>query len=113
MAQQLERRRGEREKYVVLRLYARMLSAMGYVALVGGVLFAILVMLFADVPVPLRVSNAFVSLVLGGVYFVVVRATAQAIYLLFDVARNSKVSRELLEKTGAGAVPQPKPAPGD
>jgi len=112
MHQSFERRRAEREKYLVLRVYARLLTGLGYVVLVGGVLFAVLVLVFAEVPMQLRISNAFTALVMAAVYFVIVRATAQAIYLLFDVARNSKASRELLEKTAAPA-PQPKPAPGD
>ncbi|MBI4467260.1 MAG: hypothetical protein HY656_07530 [Acidobacteria bacterium] len=124
MQQQFERRREEREKYLVLRLYARVVSGLSYTAAVVGPLFAVLVIAFGDMPVPLRISNAFLALVMGGVYFVILRATAQAIYLLFDVARNTKTSRELLEKAGAPgtapspprpapAVPQPKPAPGD
>ena len=116
--QSIERRHVEREKYLVLRVYARVLSVLGYGSLVVGTLFALLVVAFAEVPVPLRISNAFLALMLGGVYFIVLRSTAQAIYLLFDVARNSKTTRELLEKTSAAAAapppsPQPRPAPGD
>lgn len=110
----VERRRPGREKYLVLRFYARLLSALGFVGLVAGVLFAVLAILYADVPMQLRFSNAFAAVVLGAVYFIIVRATAQAIYLLFDVARNSKASRELLEQTGAAPTdPQSKPASGD
>ncbi len=114
--QTIERRHVEREKYLVLRVYARVLSVLGFGSLVVGTLFAVLVVAFADMPVPLRVSNAFLALMLGGVYFIILRSTAQAIYLLFDVARNSKTTRELLEKTSAAAAPpspQPRPAPGD
>jgi len=116
MQPQQERRRAEREKYLVLRVYARVLSVLGYGAMVVGALFALLVVAFAEVPVPLRISNAFLALMLGGVYFIILRSTAQAIYLLFDVARNSRASRELLEKSSAPApppAPQPRPAPGD
>ncbi|OFV84897.1 MAG: hypothetical protein A2620_06985 [Acidobacteria bacterium RIFCSPHIGHO2_01_FULL_67_28] len=101
---------------MVLRVYARVLSVLGYGALVVGTLFALLVVAFAEMPVPLRISNAFLALMLGGVYFIILRSTAQAIYLLFDVARNSRTTRELLEKSGAPAPPpspQPRPAPGD
>ncbi len=117
MQPQQERRHVEREKYVVLRFYARVLSVLGYGALVVGTLFALLVVAFAEVPLPLRISNAFLALAMGGVYFIILRSTAQAIYLLFDVARNSRTSRELLEKSGAAATPppalQPRPTPGD
>lgn len=111
----IERRHTEREKYLVLRLYARVLSVISYVVLVGMELFAVLVIPLANAPIPERVSIAFTSAIMGGVYFVILRATAQAIYLLFDVARNSKTTRELLEKTSAAAAPtsQPRPAPGD
>jgi pilus assembly protein TadC len=118
MQPQQERRHAEREKYLVLRFYARVLSVLGFGSLAVGTLFALLVVAFAEMPVPLRISNAFVALLLGGVYFIILRSTAQAIYLLFDVARNSKASRELLEKTRPSApapapTPQPRPAPGD
>lgn len=114
MQPDFERRRSEREKYLVLRLYARLLTWMGYIALVGGTLFAALVIPLAEEPMPARIFTAFVSAVSGVIYFLILRATAQAIYLLFDVARNSKASRELLEKAGgAAAAAAPKPAPAD
>ena len=116
MQAQEDRRRVEREKYRVLRFYARVLSVLGFGSAVVGTLFAVLVVAFAELPIPLRISNAILALALGAVYFIILRSTAQAIYLLFDVARNSKTTRELLEEKGAGAATpsaQPRPAPGD
>lgn len=117
MQPEIERRHREREKYLVLRLYARVLSGLGYGSATVGLLFGVLIFFFGDMPVPLRISNGFISLLLGATYFLILRATAEAIYLLFDVARNSKAIRETLEKPAAAApptaVPQPRPVPGD
>ena len=116
MQQDIERRRREREKYLVLRFYAKVLSLLSYIALVIGTLFAILVIPFAEEPMPVRISAAFTAVVMAGVYFVTLQSTAQAIFLLFDVARNTKTSREILEKANpavAPTPPPPKPAPGD
>lgn len=118
MPAEYERRHREREKYLVLRFYAKVLSILSYAALVIGTLFAILVIPFAEEPMPVRISAAFTAVVMSGVYFVTLQSTAQAIYLLFDVARDSKISREMLAKAPAPAAapaapPQPKPAPGD
>lgn len=115
MPAEFERRRREREKYLVLRFYAKVLSLLSYLALAIGTLFAILVIPFAEEPMPVRMLSAFTAVVMSAVYFVTLQSTAQAIYMLFDVARNSKISREILEKANpaAGSPPQPKPAPGD
>lgn len=108
------RRRRDREKYLILRFYARVLSLLAYAGVVVGLVFAVLVIFFAELPLALRLSNALVSVGAGAVYFVILRATAEAIYLLFDVARHSRASRELLERAGAtAAAPPPRTGPGD
>ncbi len=97
----IERRRdADREKYLALRFYARALSILGFGAAAVGVIFALLIIFYAEASDELRYSRALLSALLGGVGYIILRATAQAIYLLFDLARNTRASREALEKAG-------------
>ncbi|MFQ5724616.1 MAG: hypothetical protein ACE5G6_08980 [Terriglobia bacterium] len=101
MGEVYERRRHlQREKYLVLRFYAKLLSLLGFGAAAVGVLFGVLVLLYAEADDKLRYSRALLSGLLGGLSFVILRATAQVIYLLFDVARLARANQEALEKAG-------------
>ncbi|MDA2912414.1 hypothetical protein MYX77_00380 [Acidobacteriia bacterium AH_259_A11_L15] len=94
------RRQPERGKYLILRFYAKLLSFLGFGAAVVGVVFGVLIVLYAEADDKLRYSRALLSVLLGGLTFVILRATAQVIYLLFDVARLARANQEALEKAG-------------
>lgn len=111
MEQFADRRRREREKYMVLRFYAKTLSVLSYFSLII-VLFASLVLLFGEMSLLQRIFYSVLMLLGAGTYFVILQSTAQAIYLLFDVARNSKASRDMLEKTALGTAASSPPASG-
>lgn len=108
-----ERRRQQREKYVVLRFYAKMVSWLSFIGLGVALLFGLLVIVYGEMPASQRFWYGFISAAGGLIYFVLFRAAAEAIYLLFDVARHSRASRELLEKAQSAAGPaRPDPAQG-
>ncbi|MFQ5816996.1 MAG: hypothetical protein ACE5H2_03440 [Terriglobia bacterium] len=94
-----ERRRTEREKYGALRALAQLNRFYSYTSLVLGILAAAMVMAFAEMPGPAKLIFVFVFLLSGGFGFFHLQAQAQMIYILFDIARNSRVSCELLEQT--------------
>ena len=96
-----ERRRTEREPYGTLRALAQLQMFSSYASLVLGILGAAIVMVFAPVPGPAKLIGVLIFLLSGGLGFFHLRAQAQTIYLLFDIARNSRMSRELLEKAPA------------
>lgn len=102
-----EKRRSDREKYTVLRFYAKLLSVLSYFFLTLGATVAVVLALVGPGLPAQRLAMGFLSLVAGGLYYVLLQAGAQAIYLLFDMARNSKATRTLLEQAGphAQAVP--------
>lgn len=91
-----ERRRlgAERYKYLVLRLYARMLKWSSIFVLVVSVVSGMVIILFALPPAPARFSNGFLMMGAGTAYFVVARGMAEILYLLLDVARNTHARRE-------------------
>ncbi len=97
------RRQGNgRERYPALRLYAKVINLTGFVGLVVGVVFAVLVLLFAEESLPQRVAHSAMALGAAAVYFIVVRAAAEIFFLLLDVARNLNATRDLVEKQVAG-----------
>jgi hypothetical protein len=102
------RRRGSRrEKYPVLRLYTRVISLSSFVVLVMGVLFGVLVMLYAEQPLRTRLGNGLTAIGLGFAYFVIARSVAEVLYLLLDVARHTRASREILEELGGRKQEKP------
>jgi len=97
------RRQGDgRERYPALRLYAKMINLTGFAGLVVGVIFAVLVLLFAEEPLLDRVAHSAMALGAAGACFIVVRAAAEIFFLLLDVARNLNATRDLVEKQMAG-----------
>ncbi|MFQ5927094.1 MAG: hypothetical protein ACE5MH_06630 [Terriglobia bacterium] len=96
-----ERRRTEREQYGTLRALAKLHSFSSYTSLVLGILAAAAVMVFASWPGPGKLAVVLICLLAGGMGFFALRAQAQLIYILFDIARNSRLSHELLEKVPA------------
>ena len=93
-----ERRRTEREQYVALRLLAKAHSFSAFASLVLGILAAAIVVAFSDEPGPAKLAGVLIFLLAGGLGFFHLRAQSQVIFMLFDIARNSRMSRELLEK---------------
>ncbi|MBI4461379.1 MAG: hypothetical protein HY653_00590 [Acidobacteria bacterium] len=96
-----ERRRMEREEYGALRALAKLQSFSSYASLALGVLAASILVAFAPLPGPAKLAGLLICLLFGGVLYFFLRAQAQMIYILFDIARNSRASRERLEKMPA------------
>lgn len=96
-----ERRRTEREQYGILRALAKLQIFSSYLALGLGILGAAIVVAFTPIPGPAKLAALLIFLLSGGLLYFHLRAQAQMIYILFDIARNTRVSRELLEKTPA------------
>jgi hypothetical protein len=53
-------------------------------------------------PLELKITLVIGFAVLGAIYFLIMRATSQAMYILFDIAANSKRILELLEAERQG-----------
>lgn len=98
MSPEERRRRGNnREKYPVLRFYAKIVNLSSLVVATVGVVFAALIAIYAEQPPLERATSALIALGVALFYFVVARGTAEMIYLLVDVAQNARITRELLE----------------
>ncbi len=97
-----ERRRTEREEYATLRALARLQGLTGYASLGLGILGAAVVVSLADLPGPAKLAATLILLLAGWFGYFLLRAQAQMIYILFDIARNSRISRERLEGPPAG-----------
>lgn len=94
-----ERRRPSRDLYPELRFYARVLTLTARVLVLVGALWVAVVLLGDGYPLD-RVVKA-IPLVTGTAFaYLMMRAGTQAIYLLFDVARNMKAIREEMQKPG-------------
>lgn len=93
-----ERRQSEREEYGTLRALAKLQSFGSYLSLALGILFAGIWVGFMGVPGPIKLAGLLIFLLSGGLVFFHLRAQAQMIYILFDIARNSRMSREFLDR---------------
>ncbi len=96
-AQEGRRLEPERASYQDIRVYARMVTWSSFVVLVLGAVLGVLIILFGAQPLWTRVSNGFWAMVGGGVYFILARASADILYLLLDMARNSYLSKKQTE----------------
>jgi hypothetical protein len=96
-----ERRHSERDDYATLRALARLQGLTGYASLGLGILGAAVVVAFAGLPGPAKLAATLILLLAGWFGYFLLRAQAQMIYILFDIARNTRLSRELLERPSA------------
>ncbi|MCH7566917.1 MAG: hypothetical protein IH787_04570 [Nitrospirae bacterium] len=96
-AQERRRLGPERRSYQDIRVYARMVTWSSFVVLVLGAVLGVLIIWFGAQPLWARVSNGFWAMVAGGVYFILARASADILYLLLDMARNSYLSKKQTE----------------
>ena len=101
-----ERRRlgRKRRNYPALRLYAKMMSWSSVAMLVVGIVLGVLMIVLAEQPLSRGLSNGFLVIAAGALYFIVARGVAEILYLLLDVARNSSAS---------GAAPADTPSNSD
>ncbi len=95
--QERSRLRTERPSYQSIRVYARMVTWSSVVVLILGAVLGVLIILFGAQPLWTRVSNGFWVMAAGGVYFIFARASADILYLLLDMARNSYLSKKQTE----------------
>lgn len=93
------RRAGRRERpYIELRTMAKVYAVM---APVGGaaILFAMGFSLYARVQtIHTMVLGAVMVLLLAFVYYLIMKAASQCIYILFDIAGSARRVRELVEQ---------------
>ena len=100
--QERSRLRAERPSYQGIRVYARMVTWSSVVVLILGAVLGVLIILFGAQPLWTRVSNGFWVMGAGGVYFILARASADILYLLLDIARNSYLSKKQPEGPARG-----------
>ncbi|MFQ5778104.1 MAG: hypothetical protein ACE5IP_08860 [Terriglobia bacterium] len=108
MQQRVERRKTERQRYRVLRAHAKMLSYESYTGLVAGVFVAGVLFAYVEEVFVVRFGFAFLTLLASAAYFRFARAHAQVIYILFDIAHNTRVNREALERMRPEAPAEPQ-----
>ena len=101
-----ERRRlgTKRRHYPALRLYAKMMSWSSVAMLVVGIVLGVLMIVFAEQPLSRGLSNGFLVIAAGALYFIVARGVAEILYLLLDVARNSFASGSAPADTPSSAA---------
>ena len=92
-AQERRRLGSRREKYPVLRFYTRVISFSSFVVLGVGVVFGVLVILYAEQGPRERLWNGLATIGISVLYFVLARATAEVLYLLLDVARHLRTTQ--------------------
>lgn len=91
---------GRQRPYRALRLLAKLYSIFAPVVLIVMVLVG-LVGLIRDAPVAEKVGSSAGLFLLGGLYYLLMTALADAIYILFDIARDTRQLREVAEEQQA------------
>ena len=95
-----KRRPGGRDRpYQVLRVVAKLYAILAPFVLVGMILVG-LAGLMRAVPFTEKVGSALGLILLAGLYYLLMRAISEAIYILFDVAKNVHRIRQLLDPHG-------------
>lgn len=84
---------GRKRPYLALRVLAKVYSILAPVILAIMILVG-LASLIREAPLAEKVSSSIAILVAGSIYYLVMKAISQAIYLLFDIARNTGRSAE-------------------
>ena len=92
-----KRRRGGRERpYRALRFLAKLYIVLAPVVLVLMLLVS-LAGLVREAPFTEKVGSSLGLIVLGGMYYLLMKSVGQAIYILFDIAGNTRMVREAVE----------------
>jgi hypothetical protein len=93
------RKTGLRERpYVELRTMAKVYAVMAPVG-AAAILFAMGFSLYARVQtIHTMVLGGIIVLLLALVYYLIMKAASQSIYILFDIAGNASRVRELMEQ---------------
>jgi len=84
---------GRQRPYTALRVLAKVYSILAPVILVIMILVC-LAGLTREAPIAEKVGSSIGILVAGSIYYLVMKAISQAIYLLFDIARNTSRTAE-------------------
>lgn len=87
---------GRQRPYRALRILAKLYSIFAPIVLIGMVLIG-LVGLMREAPVAEKVGSSVGLVLLGGIYYLLMKAVSDAIYILFDVAANTRRVREIVE----------------
>jgi len=90
-AAERRRRAGRERPYRALRFIAKL-----YIVL-APVVLASVASLAREAPLTEKVGSSLGLIVLGGMYFLLMKSVGQAIYILFDIAGNTRKVREAVE----------------
>jgi len=92
-----KRRGGGRERpYRALRFLAKLYIILAPVVL-ALMLLVSLAGLAREAPLTEKVGSSLGLIVLGGMYYLLMKSVGQAIYILFDIAGNTRMVREAVE----------------
>lgn len=92
-----KRRPGGRERpYRALRVLAKLYAILAPLVLIGLVLVG-LASLMRSAPLADRVGSTVGVLLLAGLYYLLMKSISDAIYILFDIAANTRRTREAVE----------------
>jgi hypothetical protein len=100
--------------YPALRTIAVVFKVIAWIALVGGALALIAGIVMAFTGEMQALSFAFAGPLMGLLYFVMFYASAEMIYVLIDIADNTRKTAEAvaaLQFRGGAAAPQAQPQP--
>jgi len=96
-----KRRPGGRERpYRALRFLAKLYIILAPVVLVLMLLVS-LGGLAREAPLTEKLGSSLGLMVLGGMYYLLMKSVGQAIYILFDIAGNTRMVREAVEMSQA------------
>ena len=99
MAGEEKRKPGGRERpYLELRVVAKVYSILA--PIVGGVLLfiGVFVLWFTEEPLFRRLLTGVLTIVGAAAYYFILKAASQVIYILFDIARYARETKEALER---------------
>jgi hypothetical protein len=92
-----KRRPGGRERpYRALRVLAKLYALLAPLVLIGLVLVG-LAGLMRTAPLAERIGSALGAVMMAGLYYLLMKSISDAIYILFDIAGNTRRTRELAE----------------
>jgi hypothetical protein len=92
-----KRRPGGRERpYRALRVLAKLYALLAPLVLIGLVLVG-LAGLMRTAPLAERIGSALGAVMMAGLYYLLMKSISDAIYILFDIASNTRRTRELAE----------------
>lgn len=94
------RRAGRERPYRALRFLAKLYIFLAPVVL-ALMLLVSLAGLVREAPLTEKVGSSLGLIVLGGMYYLLMKSVGQAIYILFDIAGNTRMVREAVEMSQA------------